>query len=410
MDFNIGDIIKDEKRDLTITDKAYFTQGNRRAWYYKYRCNVCGYGCEGGYLGGVLKKAAWFSKQQLGEKQSGCPCCTHKLIVPHINSIRTTNQELSKYFMNNEDIKYAVYSGERVDLRCPFCGTIKENMVISSLARQGFACPVCHDKISIGERIIYYILNYFGLNFKKEFMFENNQWRYDFNIFDYNSIIEVHGEQHYRQTSFGVLSEIQQNDAAKKIYALDQGIEKYIVINAMKSDYDYIVNSILNSELSMLCDLSLIDWAELRKTMFEHSIVKDICTYWETHKDVSYIDMERIFSFSESTIRKYLKIGYKLGWCHKDKRNEVVLTSHNHNDSTPILYVPLNIFFKSIGLCLRVSEGLFGKRIPSSTIRYKIKRSDKEFKYITKEEFNNAIANGERCYGIPFEQALLQTV
>lgn len=427
MDFNVDDRIMDEKRDLAITDKKYFTQGNRKAWYYKYHCNICGYDCDGGYIGGRFKQAAWFSRDQLGRRKAGCPCCSHKLIVPHINSIRVTNPELSQYFLNDEDMKYSVYSGKRINLKCPFCGTIKENMVISSLLRQGIACPVCSDNISIGERIIYYILSRSGMDFKKEFMFPDNKWRYDFYIPKYNAIVEVHGEQHYKQTSFCDLSKNQQNDVDKKDFALNNGIDKYIEINAMKSDYDYIVNSIVNSDFSKIYDLNFVDWAEIKGMMFGNNIVKNICEYWENNKVATYVDMEKLFGFSESTIRKYLRIGYKLGWCHEeeshfhkseschikgtyDRKYPLLDTSiDSTNNTNPILYVPENIYFKGAALCSRLSEEVLGKRIPDSTIRYKLRRDSKEFKFITKEEFNNAFYNNERCYGTPFDEALLRT-
>lgn len=410
MEYNIGDRIVDENRDFTIIDKKYFCQHNRKSWYYRYRCNKCGYDCSGGYRNGEFIEANWFSNQNIGTLKTQCPCCMNRIIVTEINSIHVTHPELSKYFLNDDDKKYSIFSNNRTDLICPFCGNIKKNMVISSLYRQGLACPVCSDKVSIGERIVYYILKQSNLNFKKEFMFDNNKWRYDFYIQKYNAIIEVHGEQHYKQTTFGKLSVNQQNDIDKKNFALNNGIEKYIEINAMKSDYDYIVNSILNSDFYKIYDLSFVDWNKIREKLFNNSIVKDICIYWEHNKYVTYVDMERIFSFSESTIRKYLKIGYELGWCNKDDRNNKLPLNCNHNcnhnDSIPVLCTMNNTYFKSAGLCSKLSEDVIGKKIATSTIRYKIKRN-KDFKYITKKDFNDAYNNGMKCYGNPFGDEFL---
>lgn len=425
MCYEIGDRIKDEKRDLTITDKKYFIQANRKAWYYKYHCNICGYDCDVGYRAGKLVKATWFSKQQL-ENGAGCPCCHSRIIVPKINSIRATNPELSKYFMNNDDMKYSIFSGQRTHLICPFCGTIKKDMVISSLSRQGFGCPVCSDNASLGERIMYYILQHSGMKFKKEFMFDNNKWRYDFYLFKHNAIIEVHGEQHYEQTTFGDLLLNQKNDRLKKEFALSKGILKYIVIDARKSNFDYIVNSIIQSDFGCLYDLNFVVWDEIREYLFNNSLQKDICDYWELHKNVTYVDMENIFNLSESTIRKYLNNGYKLGWCHKDdSRFSKTESLHLHdlyerkypltdlstdcrNNCMPILYIPENIYFKSIRLCSDNIEKYIGRRVPQSTIRYKLKRNSQEFKYITKEEFNNAFYNNEHCYGTPYDEIILK--
>ena len=55
MEYNIGDRIIDDKRDITIIDKKKLT----RKYIYKYRCNICGYECQDGYRAGKPEKSLW---------------------------------------------------------------------------------------------------------------------------------------------------------------------------------------------------------------------------------------------------------------------------------------------------------------------------------------------------------------
>lgn len=399
MSYDIGDRVKDDRRDLTVINKSYFVQCGRKNWYYQYHCNVCGYECEDGYRSGKLVEGRWYDKSALD--RYGCPCCSGKIVVPHINSIRVTHPNLSKYFVNDDDVKYVIGSCQRVDMQCPHCGTFKPNVLINILGRYKYSCPVCSDGMSIGERMIYYILENTSTDFEKEFSFPENDWRYDFYIPEYNAIIEVHGEQHYHQTAFGDLNEIQENDKNKMEFALNHGIEKYMIVNAVNSDFNYIKSSIVDSGVANLCDLTIINWDDMKSSMFDDSIVKDICEYWESHKDATYVDMEKVFHYSEHTIRKYLKIGYDLGWCHKDKRN----SNTNKKRSSALLYTPKNAYFKTVALCHRMSAEVIGESVPESTIRYKLSRDNyPDFQYITQEEFDKAFYDGKLCYGDPFNK------
>lgn len=401
MDYKIGDRIQDDVRDLTIVNKKHFSQGNRKTWYYKYHCNKCGYECEDGYTKGILRKATWFSKQQL-EKKTNCACCSSRITVPSINSIRATNPELSQYFLNDDDKKYKVFSNERITMKCPFCETVKENVSIYSLYRQGFSCKICSHSISMGERIVYALLSQLRVEFKKEYVYnvDGVKFRYDFFLPDAKTIIEVHGEQHYMiETS--KYFKVNQNkiDETKEILALCDNIQNYIIIDARQSSFEYIKRSIENSELKNIIDLSFVDWDKIHTDLYTRSIAKDICEYWETHKDASYVDLENIFHFSEATLRKYIKLGISVGWCH----NKVF---SKHTGCNPVVYNN-SIYFKSIRLCSKYSKTIIGKHYPESTVCYLLKRQGTKFEKITKQDFNRAYNEGKQCYGDPFDEQIL---
>lgn len=394
MEYNIGDRIVDDKRDLTIIGKRKAV----RSYYYQYRCNKCGYECQDGYRAGEPFKGLWRTAYEFDSGHKGCACCNHSITVPGINSIADTHPELTKYFINGDEYKYPATSSSIVSMICPQCGYIRKQM-ISVLTLNGLSCPLCANTISIGERIMCSLLKFQNIEFKKEFTFPDNKKRYDFYLSEYNTIIEVHGSQHYVQTSntWGTVKEQQQNDEYKKQLALNKGIAHYIVINAKMSEFNYIKDSIINSELASIISLDNVDWIEIEDEVNQNGVVKEMCEYWESHPEATIVDLENMFHRSEKIIYDRLKIGYEMGWCHKrDTKAPVV---------RPIKYVDTNIYFRDAKIASRNSIEFFGKKIPDSTIRYKAKHN-KEFQYISREEFNSAYDNGCLCIGDKFTKVV----
>ena len=259
--------------------------------------------------------------------------------------------------------------------------------------------------VSIGERIVGALLSFCGVDFKKEYMFDNSNKRYDFYLYDYNVIIEVNGRQHYFEISGNWANRDEKtNDENKMAFALSRGIDKYIVIDARESDFDYIKNSILNSSLVDVVDISSVDWKMIEHLVNSNDSIKDICEYWENNKNATYVDMERLFHYSESTIVKYLKIGYEMGWCARHQKSSSDICTKK-----PVIYTLKNIYFKNSRLASEHSEECCGKKIATSTIRYKAKRNQ-DFAYVTPREFNEACANRYECYGTPFDDEVLQIV
>ena len=421
MGYQIGDRIKDEKRDLTIIAKDRI-EGKTA---YKYKCNKCGYDCNQiGYRGGKQISEVWVYSSQIS-RGDRCSCCANKIIVPSINSIYATNKELLPYFKDINDAKmYCINSNNKIIFKCPNCETEKE-MIISNFIKRGFCCPSCSEKISIGERIVYSLLDYLNIDFIKEATNNILPWcknyRYDFYIYESNSIIEVHGKQHYCGNGFSCYTNANtvdkeiKNDKNKYELAKNNGIENYIIINPSESSFDFIIKSILSSQLNDLFDLKSVDWKYIiEKSM--GSLIKDVCNNWNNNSEITLSELSKRYHVHTTTIRKYLKIGNKLNWCKFDEL--VSKTAHydnpNLNDapdlSRPIYCKTIDVYFKSIGLCSKNSEKLFNRYIGSSTIRFllsgketKFKKVNIDFQYITKQEFNQAIKNGFECYGSPYK-------
>ena len=84
---------------------------------------------------------------------------------------------------------------------------------------------------SVGESNLAEVLKKNNIFFIKEYAFEdlvgkdNHPYRFDFYLPDYNRLIEFDGEQHYRDTKWSSLQEVQYRDSCKNHYALSNNID-----------------------------------------------------------------------------------------------------------------------------------------------------------------------------------------
>ena len=132
---------------------------------------------------------------------------------------------------------------------------------------------------SYPERVMNSLLGLLGVDFAREQTFSwstnvkdndghTSTKRYDFYIPSLSTIIEIHGSQHYdggfENLGGRTLEQEQANDKQKEELAKENGIEHYIVINALVSTLDYIKESIeTNAEFVSLFDISNVNWDEV---------------------------------------------------------------------------------------------------------------------------------------------------
>lgn len=312
---NIGETFINNKRNLTIIDRKMLpdSKGKLRKMY-NYSCHICnwqdGWIDEGHLLNGV-----------------GCSCCAKSIIIPHKNDLYTTNPELIKYFKNIEDThKTTTCNKKKFLMVCPNCGN-EQLYSTDKLANGGFSCKKCGDGISYGEKFLYSLLQSLKINFVTQLSHTTFKWcksyKYDFYIPYINTIVEVHGRQHYDDTSSEMYKYDIDNDIAKETLAKENGINNYIVIDCRKSELSYIKNSIIKSELLNVlgvCDKE-INWLECDKFTFKSFIV-EACEYKNNHPELSTSDIGKVFHMSRTTIQKYLQKGAMLGICIYDKEFE----------------------------------------------------------------------------------------
>ena len=178
-------------------------------------------------------------------------------------------------------------------------------------------------------------------------------------------IIEVNGQQHYKksfETCGGkTLKEEQENDEIKKEIALKY-VDKYVVINALKSELNQIKNSILK-ELDFI-DFSNIDWNEIDLKSRKSILIK-VCDYYKNGMSVN--EIMDITKLSRSTVIRYLNRGTDINLCCYDGKKETSI-----KEPTKIIVIDKNgkeYIFESIRQCIAQSENIFGVRFTRQTNR-----------------------------------------
>lgn len=262
-------------------------------------------------------------------KGRGCPVCANKKAVLGINTIYDTDSWMRNWISLENAKKYTHGSKKKILMKCPECGEEKEIEIAYLYRHKNIGCSCYSGGASYPERLLKSILEQCKINAETQY---SPKWikpkRYDFYIPLLDMIIETHGEQHYRKTfenlSGKTLEEEQKNDRFKKEVALKNGVKHYIELDCRKSNLDYIKNSIINSELNNLINLSNADWIRCAE-LANKNIVKEVCNYWNNKKEENETtsDVGKIFKLNRRTICDYLKRGTKLGWTNYKPREEL---------------------------------------------------------------------------------------
>lgn len=174
-----------------------------------------------------------------------------------LNSISTNNEALFNMLWDKDDgYIYSETSLEKVHWKCSQCGSKTEEKSISYVKNFGAKCDKCSDSLSYPEKVMKFILEHTGLKFEREKSFKWSQRkRYDFYILSLNMLLETHGNQHYvgsfEYLGGRTLEEEIANDKLKRELALLNGIENYIELDCRVSKFDYIKDSLLNSDFKV---------------------------------------------------------------------------------------------------------------------------------------------------------------
>lgn len=103
------------------------------------------------------------------------------------------------------------------------------------------------------EHVVGTLLEINQIEYQTEKTFEGmGAKRYDFYIPSMNTVIEVHGLQHYQEVPrFGNLTDQKTNDVMKKAFIESKGIG-YVEVDARRSDVNFIMNNLLKTSFSFL--------------------------------------------------------------------------------------------------------------------------------------------------------------
>lgn len=401
--YEVGDTISNYGRNLKIINKEYKgiiskkngSAYNNHRWYYQYKCLNCG-------------NTDWIVEYALGGNQyCGCNvCCTPpKKIVTGINDIATTNPWMVKYFANPEDAtRYSKFSNAKVDMICPDCGRLHKDKKIGNVYNnKNLSCP-CGDGWSYPNKFMYSLLEQIGVYFEAEKKFEWSDNRVYDNYIEYNGlkiITEQHGQQHYHRpfskTSRTVIDE-RKNDEYKHSLALNNGINKYFVIDCSLSELEFLKKSIESSgllEIFNICSSS-INWEQCHD-FATSNFSKRICEYKEKHPSMTLKEIAGYYKISYNTVLSYIKEGSKLGWCNYSKFDDLRMLRESCQTITntrPIHCLTDGNYYRSSKVFVREYEEDFGKHLQERNIRSvcegkRTHVNNLKFEYITQEEFND---------------------
>jgi predicted RNA-binding Zn-ribbon protein involved in translation (DUF1610 family) len=249
---------------------------------------------------------------------------------------------------------------------CPNCGE-KIYRWVRTVTRHGLKCPICSDGVSYPEKFVANLLKQLHINYMHDNSYEwSNNKRYDFYIENLSLIIETHGIQHYSdETTFhnrnDSLEKEKENDAYKKELALQVGIQNYIELDCRYSEFEYIKNSILNSELNTLLSLSLIDWDKLSKDCLKSKVMEVCEVYNSGVKSVNKLSM--LLGLNKSTVTDYLKHCNEIGLCDyipNPLHERAVICVDTGKVYESLKYVELDGFNKSqVSECCNHKEGVY---------------------------------------------------
>jgi len=191
-----------------------------------------------------------------------------------------------------------------------------------------------------------------------------------------------------------------------------------IRIDCLESNKEYISNSILNSELSKIFDLSNIDWNYCAEKAMKN-IEKEVCDFYNISDDKypSYISQH--FHIDRHTVVKYLKHGMELGWCNYDESEmRAHITKNTWKNKTKPLKVEIEndiLVFRQIKDCCKYLSEKYTVHFDETSMRQCCRGERKThrgltFKYITHSEFNNIKSKfPDKAFGDFFDLSMDET-
>lgn len=305
-------------------------------------------------------------------KGRNCPICSKSnKVYKGYNDMWTTAPEQAKMLKDPEDgYKYTKCSGEKVKWLCPNCKN-EILQTISNVNKRGLVCPICCEGISFPNRFMASLLFELNENFVAEYSIKPKKYRYDFYLKNSNTIIEMNSRQHYKGWNFKgketmSLDDIQQNDYNKKMYAIDNKISNYIIINCSSGYYQDIIREIKKSYLSIIFNLENIKWDIVLKNAINSNISKTIEMY---KKGMDTTHISESLKISRCTINRWLMQADNMNLCNYiknigtkyDKKSIILLNNKKVFSSISEAAKYIGVSAQGISKCCRRKSYFAGK-------------------------------------------------
>lgn len=333
--YQLNENIKRENLNITIIERFRKSDVSKTKSYL-IKCNKCGFDSRNEtYKNGKLFQ---YTVEEYNLKNlSYCPCCNFKVVQVGINDIPTTAPWMVDYFQGGHDEakQYSKSSTQKLFFKCPNCNLIKHNKTsIQQLYKVGKISCTCSDGISLPEKIMYYLLlqnNEVSESFKYQyspkwcqFYLDNKKKRGIYDFYFQNSkgdfVVEMDGnfhyEKHFKDKS---LEEQKEIDYQKNMLALKNNMT-IIRIDCKESNFEYIKENILKSELISVLNLHDVNWDVIKENCYKN-IIKLVCLDY-ANGSYSTIDLSKKYHMCRGTIITYLHIGNENDWCEYNGGNK----------------------------------------------------------------------------------------
>ena len=303
----------DKNIDIDVLEKY---KGNHVKIMHK--CKKCGY--------------EWMAQPANILSGNSCPLCINKVVVKGHNDLWTTHPSIAQLLNNPEDGYSVGYgSGKKLVWKCPRCGKTSKKIVHDVVRYNGFSCKTCSDGVSYPMKFVMSILSQLNVEFETEQTFDwctfimngkIHTGRYDIvfrqNHIDY--IVEVDGAFHNRDNPMSgqTKEESQFIDQEKDRLAIENGFQ-IIRIPALKSTQDYMRESISNSLIGSLFDLSNINWDKSNIDALSSRVIES-AKLWNLYHNAHKIS--DLLGIRQEVITRYLRKATKAGLCDYDGKEE----------------------------------------------------------------------------------------
>lgn len=233
--------------------------------------------------------------------------------IAHKGNWLYSENDILEVLDNPEDAKkYTKGSHAKIKTVCPNCQSIKM-YTVNKLVNRGFSCVKCSNHISYPEKLMISLLELNNIEYELQKGFGKlPKKRFDFYLPEYNSVIEMHGKQHYEEfenTKWDKLENIQQSDLIKKNFCNEHKIE-YIEVNSSKSDMGYIIKNIESTSLKNI--ISNYDMKSLNKQMkiiSNYKNVKEIINDYKNGNAIKDIAKKYHLNSSTNTVNLLRRLG-----------------------------------------------------------------------------------------------------
>ena len=184
--------------------------------------------------------------------------------------------------------------------------------------------------------------------------------------------------------------------------ALNNGIDYYFQIDASKSDCDFLKESIINSGLLSVLNISDedIDWNKCDE-MATSNHYKLISEYHESMPHLSVAEIAKYFKTNTSHVMKAVKAGLKFGWCSKSFsetkkiREKKGLVEHGQK---PIYCVTDGKYFRNAQDACDYYYGMTNEPHNHRALRKSISRNNnykgRKFIFVSRDEYISEDNNG----------------